>query len=289
MRRFFATTLIAAAFAVTGCSASVDSETTDDDDVIEQSSDELTAYGKKLVGAWTLQKEQWFEFDDLVLKSDGTYFSSKNIVCITTPCNPIRQAGKFKVAAPAYSGAKGRLRLYVGTTLVGSYKILKIDTNLLKLQKGTETPGQFANRHDTFCQMPTDCAGQPNDIMIKCAGGYHSEAVCTETSTCSKTCVADLPACKKTGCSGTVCSDKNVITTCEFKPVYACYATAICERGEDGACGWRKTKTLDSCVCEKGKRYVGTPDSCKLIRFVCNAGETMFSDAKGCGCQPEGC
>ena len=54
--------------------------------------------------------------------------------------------------------------------------------------------------------------------------------------------------CKKTGCSGHICSDKNVITTCEFLPEYGCYHAAACERQPDGNCGWTKTDELATCL-----------------------------------------
>ena len=54
--------------------------------------------------------------------------------------------------------------------------------------------------------------------------------------------------CKKTGCSGIVCADEDVVTTCEFKPEYACYQQATCERQADGACGWTKKPELDACL-----------------------------------------
>lgn len=62
--------------------------------------------------------------------------------------------------------------------------------------------------------------------------------------------VADAPgACFVGGCSNQVCSDREgVITTCEYDPTYACYATATCERQPDGACGWTSTPELDACL-----------------------------------------
>jgi len=51
------------------------------------------------------------------------------------------------------------------------------------------------------------------------------------------------------GCSGQVCSDQEgVISTCEFRPEYACYQTATCERQGDGTCGWTPTAELDACL-----------------------------------------
>lgn len=57
-------------------------------------------------------------------------------------------------------------------------------------------------------------------------------------------------ACIKTGCSGTVCAEEgnDVITTCEFKPEYACYQKAACERQPDGKCGWTENDELKACL-----------------------------------------
>lgn len=57
--------------------------------------------------------------------------------------------------------------------------------------------------------------------------------------------------CKRIGCSGQVCSDENVITTCEYKEEYGCYTKAKCERQLDGKCGWTQTEDLTECLQEK--------------------------------------
>jgi len=56
--------------------------------------------------------------------------------------------------------------------------------------------------------------------------------------------------CIKTGCSGTICAEpgKEVVTTCEFKPEYACYRDAACARQGDGSCGWTTTPKLTACL-----------------------------------------
>lgn len=60
---------------------------------------------------------------------------------------------------------------------------------------------------------------------------------------------APTAECKKTGCSGTVCTDtEGMMTTCEFKAEYACYGSATCERQPDGACGWTQTPELTACL-----------------------------------------
>jgi hypothetical protein len=57
-----------------------------------------------------------------------------------------------------------------------------------------------------------------------------------------------LKPCKKTGCSGQVCSDEDVITTCEFKKEYECYRKAACERQANGDCGFTQTPELTACL-----------------------------------------
>jgi hypothetical protein len=51
------------------------------------------------------------------------------------------------------------------------------------------------------------------------------------------------------GCSSQICSDQEgVISTCEWRPEYACYADATCGRQADGTCGWTETEALNACL-----------------------------------------
>lgn len=54
--------------------------------------------------------------------------------------------------------------------------------------------------------------------------------------------------CMATGCSSQVCSDQEVITTCEYRSEYECYKRAKCERQANGECGWTQTPELKSCL-----------------------------------------
>ncbi len=63
-------------------------------------------------------------------------------------------------------------------------------------------------------------------------------------------------ACRPTGCSGQVCSDEPVITTCEWRPEYDCYRAATCARGPDGACGWVQDDALRACL-ERARKEGG--------------------------------
>ena len=57
--------------------------------------------------------------------------------------------------------------------------------------------------------------------------------------------------CVKTGCSSQICADHNVVSTCEFRPEYACYQKAACERQTDGNCGFTRTPELTACLARK--------------------------------------
>ncbi|WP_437808936.1 hypothetical protein [Sorangium sp. So ce1078] len=56
-------------------------------------------------------------------------------------------------------------------------------------------------------------------------------------------------SCVVTGCSGQLCASDGIITTCEWREEYACYADhGVCERDASGECGWRATPELEACL-----------------------------------------
>jgi eight-cysteine-cluster-containing protein len=57
-------------------------------------------------------------------------------------------------------------------------------------------------------------------------------------------------ACVRTGCSGTVCAEpgNDIMTTCEMRPEYECYASAKCQRQSNGACAWTASAALSQCL-----------------------------------------
>jgi eight-cysteine-cluster-containing protein len=54
--------------------------------------------------------------------------------------------------------------------------------------------------------------------------------------------------CISTGCSGQLCAEEDIITTCEFLPQYACFEQAVCERQVSGSCGWTETTEFKECL-----------------------------------------
>ena len=72
---------------------------------------------------------------------------------------------------------------------------------------------------------------------------------------CGCGCVPERPSvtepCRVSGCSGQLClgpNDGDGITTCIFRPEYACYRSASCEPQASGACGWTPTAELKACL-----------------------------------------
>lgn len=60
------------------------------------------------------------------------------------------------------------------------------------------------------------------------------------------------PGCKIGGCSAQVCMGENdefMVTTCEYREVYACYKTARCEvQASDNRCAWTPSGDLTACL-----------------------------------------
>jgi predicted secreted protein len=55
-------------------------------------------------------------------------------------------------------------------------------------------------------------------------------------------------ACRRTGCGGDVCADRNLITTCQVRPESQCTQGATCEQQADGNCGFTLTRLQQACI-----------------------------------------
>lgn len=61
--------------------------------------------------------------------------------------------------------------------------------------------------------------------------------------------VANNGGCFIGGCSNEVCSDQaGAVSTCIYKPEFACYQKSKCERQTDGQCGWTNTTEFGICI-----------------------------------------
>jgi eight-cysteine-cluster-containing protein len=60
--------------------------------------------------------------------------------------------------------------------------------------------------------------------------------------------------CQPTGCSGQLCADKDIATTCEWHDWYGCYSKSSCGPfGANGTCAWKETAAYVSCMSSFGK------------------------------------
>ncbi len=105
----------------------------------------------------------------------------------------------------------------------------------------------FAGEGDT-------CGGfVPASSFERCAPGLVCDTpdfIADAPGVCrAEQCTSDAD-CSRTGCSGQICSNESVITTCEFRPEYACYADAdITTCGcRGGLCGFDPTPELAQCL-----------------------------------------
>ncbi len=258
-----------AAAAPLGCASAP--EASDEPDVAS-SEDELSAPDRQpFVGEFSWKNDAsgaLVDFEQLTLAADGTYSAKVEatlvnpaVRCFRAPCtlpeegqwNAYKVSGKTKVRVRP---STGRARVYSAS--------ISADGQTLTLSRRGATTQLFREAQITCakvrCAAGTHCemTGQPIAAQciedkapeitcanVRCMAGTHCEMTGTPAAA---TCVADLPACVKTGCSGHVCADHDVITTCEFRPEYACYQEATCERQPNGRCGFTQTPSLTACL-----------------------------------------
>lgn len=235
--------LAVSSFAIAGCAADPSADPSDDAEDTNVSQDELTARAGQFVGnfAWKgADSGAFVEIEQISFKADGTYTAKvesslvdPNVRCNRFPCT-MPEAGKWTVAS---SGAKLKIKLNAsGAGPTRSYYVeINPLSRILSLTRFGQTTKLFTDS--------STCAN------VRCGAGTHCEMkginggalpICINN--------APLAACGKGGCSGQVCADHSVITTCEFRPEYACFKAAKCERQQDGQCGFTTTAALTACL-----------------------------------------
>lgn len=142
---------------------------------------------------------------------------------------------------------------------------------------------------DVDCTTPVDCEGLPHDLCLdgewECIDGecsYHcgmpplgcsSDGECPAGQHCSVSdgecgphpdcydpqsscpgvcygkCVDDEPGCVQSGCSGEVCADEAVYTTCIWKAWFDCLQYTQCDGfGPGGSCGFDQNQEFLDCI-----------------------------------------
>jgi hypothetical protein len=155
----------------------------------------------------------------------------------------VRDLGIRCIAAPCATHHEARLNSTVSRDVAGvDLAGANAPDNLLSEATAamTTTDGIIASGVHTLVTGP---AGRSQ--MLKATQFYLRAAKSAGKSTGTDT--AQKP-CRKTGCSGQVCSDREVITTCEYAAEYACYKKAACERQASGDCGFTQTPELAACL-----------------------------------------
>ena len=230
------------ALAIAGCAADTSSDDAEaEDSAVSQ--DEMVARSTQFVGKFDWKAAESGGFVDLQrleLRADGSYDAlvdssliNPAVRCIAFPCT-LPEAGTWKVTSSA-----GKLKIKLdsaGSKPTRSYyaEINPLSRILTLTRYGKSTKLFFAG---------STCAN------VRCTATTHCEMKGINGGAIP-VCIANAPqpACVAGGCSGQVCADHAVITTCEFRPEYACYHAATCERQADGACGWTETPSLTSCI-----------------------------------------
>jgi len=168
-------------------------------------------------------REVWYAANDE--KPYGDFFRVRDlgIKCIAAPC-PTHQEAKLN--SPS------------------TRKIAGVDLSEARAGEGAVEQAQTAMSSSTGIIVAgghstvTGPAGQ--GLMLKASQFYLQQE--------PKRSDAGLKPCMKTGCSGQICSDHEVITTCEYRTEYECYKKATCERQVNGECGFTKTRELTDCL-----------------------------------------
>ncbi|MCA2981847.1 MAG: hypothetical protein INH41_00825 [Myxococcaceae bacterium] len=85
------------------------------------------------------------------------------------------------------------------------------------------------------CASSADCAAGEVCVAGQCRAGGAQDG--------------GAAPCFRGGCSGQLCTAQpGQGSTCEWRPEYACYQRAVCERQANGACGFTPSAALTSCL-----------------------------------------
>lgn len=128
--------------------------------------------------------------------------------------------------------------------MAGSYPVCTNGAEPVPVYDSMGCMTHYQCSDDPVCppaQMPAiGCENGAPPIPVYDAAGCITSWHCTGTTAPS--------TCKRTGCSGQVCSDQDVATDCMWAEHYQCYDLAICGMTADGNCGWINTPDYTNCM-----------------------------------------
>jgi hypothetical protein len=238
----------ASTVAVVGCAAdSTDANSADTAGDVGVSADALSARAQQFVGSYAWRgpdSGEFVDFQELTLGNDGRYTASVDaqlvsptVRCVAFPCT-LPEAGTWSAVR-----SDGQVRIKVNPA--GGKPSRSYAASIVELSR-TLSLSRFGHATTLLSQGST-CAN------VRCTATTHCE-MHFDKGSYAPSCVANAPppppapACAKTGCSGQICADHSMITTCQYEAVYACFQAATCERQADGQCGFTQTPALAACV-----------------------------------------
>ncbi len=143
-------------------------------------------------------------------------------------------------------------------TLVGLTIILTIIAGLfLSLSNIAKTQRMYSIATFKECKAagypvmesyPEQCATPDGRTFLDDAQPVQSAPSATGTP------YIESSGCVASGCSGQLCistldaANGGGVSTCEFRPEFACYKKAKCEPQANGKCGWTDSATLKQCL-----------------------------------------
>lgn len=230
----------------------------------QQSTDVITA---RVLFAVDVRDERWH-----IAQVDETYkgcLESSDFVLLTTP------ASGAACGMPLRPGEHYLLNGHDGGSHFG-LRTLEIGLCGYNLPVSALTPADRAFLGGRYVCCGDTCACADGSAPVAClVDPCQTAPACPEATTCvanycggcnaehydalgNAVCKAPAPTnecdtsddCLVTGCSGQVCAAREVVTTCEFRPEYACYGDAsITSCGcDEGRCDWARTPELAACI-----------------------------------------
>lgn len=231
--------LLLTSVAVAGCAAHAASEEAGDPEDVGAVEDELSTNALRGSYLWLDGLSGDFtEFEYLSLEAGGTYVANvqapPNVRCFRAPCT-VPEGGTWSTYKVL---GKQKLRLKPEGKPVRIYGV-----SYSAPQRSLELT-RYGRSTTLFEEPLLTCAsvlcGPGTTCEMKLPENGPPKAVCTP--------VAPTAPCVVTGCSGQICADEHRFSTCQYRPEYACYQSATCERQADGQCGWTETPELTACL-----------------------------------------
>lgn len=148
------------------------------------------------------------------------------------------------------------LHVVSGTRILGESIVVPVDGRMHEYKLPVHRDARDITIALTRTNHPDSSNFGSVDIAIdwiKLVGSHPQtttpQSTVSHNSTPTPSAVAHQPtACIRTGCSGQICADREVMTTCEFRDEYSCYQNATCARQANGQCGWSQNHTVTSCI-----------------------------------------